>query len=87
MNPLEMELNSFILGPSQAEQERAERRQAQWLDHELRERMNKIVEIWTGFVNEYNGKQAFNVRKARELSKAFRELERVECWPKPAHAK
>jgi hypothetical protein len=70
-----------------AERELEERQRSEMLERQLHEKMNRIVQVWNGLVGEYNTKRAFNVRKARELSRAFRELERTECWPKPDHAK
>ena len=49
--------------------------------------MNHIATLWKDLVEEFTNKNAFNVHTARELSKAFRELERTECWPKPDREK
>jgi hypothetical protein len=66
-----------------ADQQSDERERARAADIQFRQRMNKIVGLWNRLVDEYTSKNAFNVHTARELSKAFRELERTECWPKP----
>ena len=54
-------------------------------ERQLHDRMNRVAEVWRGLVDEFNNKRAFNVQKARELSKAFRELEHSDSWPKQAH--
>jgi hypothetical protein len=66
----------------QAERENGERSRAQFSERQLHERMNRVVEAWKGLVEEYNAKRAFNIRKARDLSKAFWDLEHADCWPK-----
>lgn len=71
----------------QAGQNAEEQRRAQAVETQLRERMNHIATLWKNFVQEYTAKNSFNVHTARELSKAFRELERTECWPKPDREK
>ncbi|MGD1097573.1 MAG: hypothetical protein ABSB35_37005 [Bryobacteraceae bacterium] len=60
---------------------------ARALDTRFRERMNHIAALWKDLVEEYTTKNVFNVHTARELSKAFRDLERTECWPKPIREK
>ena len=72
----------FVL-PVPADQQSEERARARAADIQFRQRMNKIVGLWKQLVDEYTTKDAFNVHTARELSKAFRELERTESWPKP----
>ena len=42
----------------------------------------EFVRRWTAFANEYNDRRTFNVKAARDLSKAFHEMERSEGWPR-----
>jgi len=44
--------------------------------------MNRFVALWSALVSEYNEKQAFNIKLAGEVAKAFHELEKSEGWLK-----
>ena len=57
------------------------------LESQLVRRMNRIAELWGGLVAEYNSKHAFNIHTAKELSKAFHDLEDSGFWPKPNREK
>jgi hypothetical protein len=48
------------------------------ISHEDRE----FIASWTALVCEYNKKGTFNVKKAKEVSKAFHDLEKSGGWPK-----
>ena len=53
-------------------------------EHERREferKANRFVELWNKLIPEYNSQRTFNVKSARALAKAFRELE-ATGWPK-----
>jgi len=41
----------------------------------------QFINLWNQFANEYNQKKAFNIKLAKELSKAFRRLEKTTTWP------
>ncbi len=87
-NPLlDPQYFTLINERAQAEQTMEARLQAQLSERQLRDRMNRIAEVWRGFVEEYNTRRTFNIRKAKELSKAFHELESNEPWPRPDHRK
>ncbi len=45
------------------------------------DRLNRLGEAWIKLASEYNQKHALNVKFARELSKAFHEVEKEESWP------
>ena len=60
----------------------ARRRAAESRERAFVEKANRFALLWTQFATEYNQHKALNVKTARELSKAFRDLER-EGWPKP----
>ena len=65
------------------EKELAERRAAEDARRELVRKLNRFVETWNRFVSEYNQQGTFNVKNARALTKAFREIE-ATGWPKQA---
>ncbi|MCU1339348.1 MAG: hypothetical protein JWO19_4929 [Bryobacterales bacterium] len=46
------------------------------------DRANRVAALWTKLSKEYNERHAFNIKLAREISKAFRDLENDENWPK-----
>ena len=54
----------------------------EWRQREFVKKINRFVELWARFAQEYNEKRAFNVRIAREISKAFHELESSGEWPR-----
>ena len=66
-----------------AQMEMAERRQAQYLERQFIEKAKRFVELWEDLAKGYNEKRAFDIKKAKQLSKAFHELEESEGWPKP----
>jgi hypothetical protein len=41
----------------------------------------KFIDSWTALAHEYNEKRTFNVKKAKQVSKAFYDLEKSEGWP------
>jgi len=62
-------------------EEEFERRQAaQKVERQFVVKANRFTKAWENFVREYNAKRAFNVKTAREASKAFHELEKSEGW-------
>jgi len=58
------------------------RREAEQQEREMLQKANKFVELWRSFVQELNDRGTFNVKIAKELSKSFRELEKIGAWPK-----
>jgi len=64
------------------DRELALRRQASSLERQFISRMNRFVALWSALVSEYNEKQAFNIKLAGEVAKAFHELEKSEGWLK-----
>jgi hypothetical protein len=61
-----------------------ERRLARWREQQFVERLNRVARLWAKMVGEYNEKGAMNIKAARELQKAFHDLETSEGWPRPA---
>ena len=43
---------------------------------------DKFVQAWSVLTREYKERGSFNVKKAKEVSKAFHDLEKSEGWPK-----
>jgi hypothetical protein len=78
----ELMLRGLEQGPAQVEKEIAERRYAQCLEHQFISKMNRFVMLWRALAEEYNAKSVFNVKLAREVAKAFHDLENGEGWPK-----
>jgi hypothetical protein len=61
-----------IAAPSEARQK----------EHEFWLRTDKFVKLWTSLAREYNEKGTFNMKTAKQISKAFHDLEHTEGWPK-----
>ena len=78
----ELILRAMEQKASQIEKEIAERRYAQYLEKQFVAKMNRFVMLWKALVEDYNEKSAFNVKLAKEVAKAFHELENGEGWPK-----
>jgi hypothetical protein len=68
--------------PTKAEQQLAEHKAAQQKEQQFWMKTEKFVESWTALAREYNDKGTFNVKKAKQVSKAFHDLEKSEGWPK-----
>jgi len=67
---------------AEIDRELALRRQARYLERQFISRMNRFVALWSALVSEYNEKQAFNIKLAGEVAKAFHDLEKSEGWLK-----
>jgi hypothetical protein len=63
--------------------EEAKRRDAEFRERSFVEKANKFIHHWKRFATKYNEKGVFDVKAAREVSKAFRELENGGDWPNP----
>ncbi len=58
------------------------RRAAELVQHrEFTRKVSRFVKVWKKFIDEYNRQGTFNVKTARELDKAFRDLQ-TDGWPK-----
>lgn len=68
-------------GSAEMRLQAAARRQAEYLQVRFVERMNRIAVLWSKMATDYNEKRVFNLKLARDLSKAFRDLENSEGWP------
>ena len=45
-------------------------------------KMQDLVRAWNSFATEYVDRGTFNIKKAREVGKAWRSLESESPWPK-----
>ena len=67
-------------------EQRSEQRRTTWQkEHEFLAKTDKFVELLTALAHEYQEKGTFNVKKAKQVSKAFHDLEKSEGWPKLHH--
>ena len=62
--------------------EMARRMDAQGKEREFLLKADKFIQAWMALAHEYNQKGGFNVKKAKEASKAFHDLEKSEGWLK-----
>jgi hypothetical protein len=63
--------------------EEAKQREAQSRERLFLEKANKFIQRWKRFATEYNEKNVFDLKAAREASNAFHELENSGEWPNP----
>ena len=68
---------------AQKDIEEAKQREAQFHERLFLEKANKFIERWKRFATRYNEETVFDVKAAREASKAFHELENSDDWPNP----
>jgi hypothetical protein len=59
----------------------APRQNEQQAEREFLGSMHQFVLLWNLFANEYNDRGTFNLKLAKEVSKAFRKLENTTAWP------
>ena len=78
----ELILHSMEQKTSLVEKEIAERRYAQYLEQQFVSKMNRFIALWKALAEDYNTRSAFNIKLAREVTKAFHDLENGEGWPK-----
>ena len=69
--------NSAPLVPQSEQRSSPQEKQQQF-----RLKTEKFIDAWTALVTEYNEKGSFNMKKAKQVSKAFHNLEKCEGWPK-----
>jgi hypothetical protein len=75
--------NAAWRNQTSSQTEMATRLEAQGKEREFLLKADKFIQKWHVLVREYNLKGGFNVKKAKEVSKAFHDLEKSEGWPKP----
>jgi hypothetical protein len=67
---------------TEAEQQLAQQREARQKEHAFWMKTEKFIESWTALAREYQEKGTFNVKKAKQVSKAFHDLEKSGGWAK-----
>lgn len=60
----------------------SQRHEAENREREMLRKAGKFTELWDALFQELGTRGTFNMKTARELSKSFRELEKVGAWPK-----
>jgi hypothetical protein len=68
--------------PTEVERQLAEHKAAQQKEQQFWMKTEKFITSWTALAREYNDKGTFNVKRAKEVSKAFHDLEKSEGWAK-----
>jgi hypothetical protein len=74
--------NGDVQVQSEAEIQIAKRKEAEFKERQFLLKAKKLVQSWSTFAREYNEKGTFNLKTAKEVSKAFHDLEKDEGWPK-----
>lgn len=65
-----------------AEKEIAALQDSRRREYEFLLKLERFTKSWSALAREYNGKGTFNMKTAKEVSKAFHDLEKTEGWPK-----
>jgi hypothetical protein len=73
-----LEIRASTLGPSELQT----RRQIADDTRRFESRVQDLVRAWNSFAVEYVDRGTFNLRKAREVNKAWRSLQSEAAWPK-----
>ena len=71
--------------PTEAESQLAQHKAARQKEQQFWMKTERFIDSWTALAREYNDKGTFNVKKAKQVSKAFHDLEKSEGWPKTDH--
>ncbi|MBI2680570.1 MAG: hypothetical protein HYX25_06125 [Candidatus Solibacter usitatus] len=77
-SPFEIDKLSAAVRRSEPAHSRAAAEEARLLEM----RMQDVVRAWNSFAMEYVDRGTFNLRKAREVTKAWRKLQSEATWPK-----
>lgn len=48
---------------------------------EFYSKAKQFVDLWTAFASELNDKKTFNAKLAKQVAKAFHDLEKSDGWP------
>ena len=73
--------NSLSNGASVDIKKENEKKAEAFARQQFLERANKFVALWTEFAHKANDKQIFDVKLAKQLTKAFHDLEKSDGWP------
>jgi hypothetical protein len=77
-SPFEIDKLSAAVRKSEPASSRAGAEEA----HRLERRMQAVVRAWNSFATEYVDRGTFNLSKAREVTKAWQQLQSEATWPK-----
>jgi hypothetical protein len=58
----------------------AARREAEYEQHIFFSKAQRFVALWHSLTEEMNERKTFNVKLARQVSKAFHDLEKTDGW-------
>lgn len=78
----ELILHQLDADHARAAAQDAERREAHYRERQFIDKVDQFVGSWSRFVSLYNDRKAFDIKAAKEVSKAFHELESSGDWPK-----
>lgn len=62
--------------------DQATRRAAKQEAREFESAVREFVEAWNRFAAEYRERGAFNLKKAKAVSDAWRRIEKQQGWPR-----
>ena len=65
----------------QAARQAAARRQTEEKLREFYDKAQRFVSLWKKLTKDMNDQKIFNVKLAKQVSKAFHDLEKSEGWP------
>jgi hypothetical protein len=65
----------------ESERQAAARRETQEKLREFYEKAQNFVTLWRKFTLEMEGQKTFNVKLAKQVSKAFHDMEKSDGWP------
>ncbi len=74
--------NAAVCSQETTQTEMARQMEARHREMQFWLKANRFVQEWTLLAREYSDRGAFNVKQAKEVSKAFRDLENSEGWLK-----
>ncbi len=74
--------NAAVCNQETSETEITKQMEARHREMQFWLKANRFVQAWTLLAREYNDRGAFNLKQAKEVSKAFRDLENSEGWLK-----
>jgi hypothetical protein len=57
------------------------RRQAEWMQSDMVRKANKFALLWAQFTAQANTRHTFDIKLAKQLEKAFSDLQKAEGWP------
>ena len=64
-----------------AEKQILARKRAEEQLREFYAKAHRFVELWQHFAEDLNNQKTFNAKMAKEVSKAFHDLEKSDGWP------